>query len=44
MESPETNPDIVIITEKEAKNIQWEKDILFPKWCWENWTQGYSLP
>ena len=40
IENPELDLQkyVQVIFDKAAKNIQWKKDSLFNKWCWENWT------
>ena len=40
IENPEMDPqtDGQLIFGKAGKNIQWKKDSLFNRWCWENGT------
>jgi uncharacterized protein (DUF736 family) len=39
IEDPDINPRSYaqLIFDKVAKNIQWRKEVLFNKCCWENW-------
>ena len=44
VENPEINSDTYdqLIFDKGGRNTKWEKDSLFSKWCWENWTATWK--
>ena len=44
IEDTETYPHeySYLILDKGAKNLQWRKDSLFNKWCWQNWKSRCS--
>jgi hypothetical protein len=39
IEDPEMNPHTSdhLIFDNVSKTIQWKKDCIFNKWCWQNW-------
>jgi hypothetical protein len=44
IEDPDMNPHsyVHLILDKVSKNIQWRKNRLFNKCCWENWISAYK--